>query len=402
MSRASGVFGVGLAAAILFIASGASARDTGPHWVAAWATSQQGLSQTKLGNATVRMIARVTVPGEGVRIRLDNTFGKEPLAIGHAMIDPRIRGAAVAAGMNKLLTFGGKGAVTIPAGGTIESDPVTMHVDAQQDLAVSLYVSGADVQPSQHNNALVTSYVTDNGAGDRTASEDGMAFTGRTTSMYWLKAIDVRAAAATSSIVAFGDSITDGTCTTLDAHDRWEDVLGQRLSLQRPVRRAVVNEGIGGNTVTKAADYQPPLNSPAGVDRLERDVLSHPGVTHVVLFMGTNDIARGAQASLVESGIKDIIARVRAKGIGIIGATIIPRHNAAWGEDKTKIRNEVNVWIRKGAGFDAVLDFDRVVRDREQPNLIQAAYGCGDGIHPSPIGYYRMGRSVNLALFAPG
>jgi lysophospholipase L1-like esterase len=401
MSRASQVFGLGLAAVMGFMASDALAREPASHWVAAWAASQQGLSQIKITNASVRMIAHVTVPGEGVRVRLDNTFGKEPLAIGHATIGPRIRGAAVAAGMNKPVTFGGEGAVNVPAGGSIESDPVAMHVDAQEDLAVSLYVSGSDVQPSQHNNAVVTSYVTDNGAGDQTASEDGMPFTGRTTSMYWVKAIDVRAAAPASTIVAFGDSITDGTCTTLDAHDRWEDTVAHRLAMQRPARRAVVNEGIGGNTVTNAPNYNPAVNSPPGVDRLERDVLSHPGVTHVVLFMGTNDIARGATAEPIERAIKDMIARVHAKGIKIIGATIIPRQNAAWDAGRNKVKNEVNAWVRKAAGFDSVLDFDRVVRNKNKPDLIEAAYGCGDGVHPSPLGYFLMGRSVDLALFAP-
>jgi len=217
--------------------------------------------------------------------------------------------------------------------------------------------------------------------------------------MYWLKAIDVRAAANASTVVAFGDSITDGTCTTLDGHDRWEDTLAHRLAMQRPAHRAVINEGIGGNTVTNAPNYNPAVNSPPGVDRLERDVLSHPGVSHVVLFMGTNDIARGAQAAPVERGIADMIARVHAKGIRIYGATIIPRHNAAWGDDKTKVKNEVNTWIRTRAGFDDVLDFDRVVRDAKNPNLIQAAYGCGDGVHPSPIGYFTMGRSLDLAIF---
>jgi lysophospholipase L1-like esterase len=361
---------------------------------------------TRITNATVRLIARVTIPGDSVRIRLDNTFGTAPVTFGKTTIGARVRGPAVGAGMIRTLSFNGAGTVTIPAGGTVESDPVTLHVDAQQDLAVSLYVTGADVQPSQHNNAVVTSYVTDNGGGDQTDSLDGKPFTGRTNSMLWLKSIDVRPATPTAAIVAFGDSITDGTCTTLDAHDRWEDVLATRLAMQRPVRHAVVNEGIGGNTVVGSASFDPPVNSTPGVDRLDRDVLSHAGISHVVLFMGTNDIRRGASADQVMGGIKNIVDRVHAKGIKIIGATIIPRHsvvpgveNTGWNDEKTKIRNQVNAWIRKGAGFDAVMDFDRVVRNPNSPNLMNAAYNCGDGIHPSPIGYFRMGRSVNLAVF---
>src|SRR6185295_4262801 len=231
------------------------AQNANQNWVAAWSTSQQGLSQAKLSNATVRMIARVTIPGDAVRIRLDNTFGKTPLTIAHATLAPRVRGAAVAVGQVKPISFGGKASVTIPAGGTVQSDAVAMHVDAQQDVAVSVFVPGSDVQPSQHGNAQTTSYVTDSGRGDQVMSEDGKVFEGKTTAMYWLKSIDVRAAAGASAIVAFGDSITDGTCTTLDAHDRWEDIVAQRIASQKQVNRAIVNEGIGGNTVVDNASY---------------------------------------------------------------------------------------------------------------------------------------------------
>jgi len=397
-----------MAAAALFALffSPAFAQNANLNWVAAWGTSQQGLGETKIANATVRMIARVTIPGEAVRVRLDNNFGTAPVTFAHATIGPRVRGPALAVGLVKPLTFGGKNSITIPAGGTAESDAVALHVDAQQDLGVNLFVTGAEVQPSQHNNAQVTSYLTENGAGDQTESADGKAFTGRTTSMFWLKSIDVRAQTPATSIVAFGDSITDGTCTTLDAHDRWEDIVSQRFALQNPVRLAVVNEGIGGNTVVGSASYNPPVNSPPGVDRLERDVLSHAGVSHVVLFMGTNDIRRGASADSVIGGMKDIVARVKAKGIKIVGATIIPRHSTVpgvadtgWNEAKTKIRHQVNDWIRKEAGFDAVLDFDRVVKSASNPDLMEAAYNCGDGVHPSPIGYFQMGKSVDLNLF---
>jgi lysophospholipase L1-like esterase len=379
-------------------AQNASQSNANPAWVTAWGTSQQGLGETRITNATVRMMARVTVPGDSVKVRLDNTFGVAPAVFGKASIGPRVRGPALAAGMVKPLTFGGKSAVTIPAGGTVESDPVALHVDAQQDIAVSLYVAGSDAQPSQHNNAVVTSYLTANGAGDQSASEDGKPFAGTTTAMLWLKSIDVQPSSPATAIVAFGDSITDGTCTTLDAHDRWEDIVAARLALQETVRRAVVNEGIGGNTVT-GANLRPAAASTPGIERLDRDVLSHPGVSHVVLFMGTNDIAREAPADQVIGGMKDIISRVKARGVKIIGVTIVPRHNAVWSEAKTKIRNQVNDWIRKGADFDAVIDFDKVVRSAADPDLLNPPYNCGDAVHPSPIGYFQMGKSVDLGLF---
>ena len=211
------------------------AKDKAPKadWVTAWATSQQGLGPTKIRNATVRMIARVALPGETVRIRLDNTFGTAPVTFAKATIGLRVRGPALAAGLVKPLTFSGKESVTVAPGASVESDSVALHVEALQDIAVSLFVPAADVQPSQHNTAQVTSYMTDSGGGDQTASTDGKPFAGKTTAMFWLKSVDVESGGRTGAIVAFGDSITDGTCTTLDAHDRWEDALAERLVLRK-------------------------------------------------------------------------------------------------------------------------------------------------------------------------
>ena len=376
-----------------------------PAWVTSWSTSQQGIAQAPLGNASVRLIARVTLPGEAVRVRLDNSFGTQPVTFTHATIAPRVRGPAVAGELLRPLGFSGKPSVTIAAGGSVESDPVALHVEAQQDLAVSLFVEG-NVQPSQHNNAQVISYSTENGGGDQTSSVDGKAFDKNVNSMPWLKSIDVRPANAASAIVALGDSITDGTCSTPNAHDRWEDVLAQRFALETPVRRAVLNEGIGGNTAVNGANFDPPLNSPAGVERFDRDVLSHAGISHLIIFLGTNDIRRGATAGQVIGGIRDMIARARTKGIKVIGATIVPRHSVVpgiadtgWNEEKTKIRNRVNDWIRKDAGLDGVVDFDRVVRSSTNPDLLSPAFNCGDGVHPSPIGYFEMGKSIDLHLF---
>jgi lysophospholipase L1-like esterase len=361
------------------------------------------------------MIARVTIPGDAVRIRLDNTFGAEPVTIGQAYVGHRVRGATLAAGSNRPVTFSGKSEVVIPGGGTVWSDPVPLKVLAQQDLAVSLYVSGENARPSQHTNAVVTSYRSADGSGDVASEEGNASFGTTTTSLWWLKAIDVQPVSPASAIVAFGDSITDGTCSTLDAHDRWEDVLSVRLGLEHDaavrqgrgagsILKAVLNEGIGGNTITREG-LTPPVNSMPGLERLDRDVLSHHGVTDVVLFMGTNDIRRGATAASLIEAMTSIIQRVRAKGIRIIGVTIIPRHNvaaganAAWSPEMTRIRNEVNAWIRTKARFDAVIDFDQVVRDRTNADLLFTPFNCGDGVHPSVLGYYEMGKSIDLSLF---
>ena len=401
---------VALLAVIAGVGFGAASRGSAQEaeaarWVTAWATSQQALGATTITNATVRMIARVTAGGESVRVRLDNTFGTDPLIIGAAYVGPVMRGAALGPGSNRPLRFGGSPSVTVAPGGTVQSDPVPMRVIARQDLAVSLYVPEADVRPSQHAQANVTSYLSDSGSGNVAAHESADAFTGTTTSTLWLKAIDVLSGSATGTVVGFGDSITDGSCTTLDAHDRWEDWLAMRLYLAAPgAHLAVVNEGIGGNTIT-GEGLRPPPTSPPGLDRLDRDVLSHAGVTHVVLFIGTNDIRRDVSAARLIGGMRDIADRVRARGMTIIGATIIPRHNRAasgsnsgWTPAKTRIRREVNDWIRTGGTFDGVIDFDAVVRDPADPDRIAAAFDC-DGIHPNPRGYFEMGNAVSLELF---
>jgi lysophospholipase L1-like esterase len=363
---------------------------------------------TAITNATVRMIARVTISGDAVRIRLDNTYGTSPLVIAKAYVGHRIQGATLAEGSNRQVFFKRSANVTIPAGGGVESDEVAIKVLAQTDLAVSLYIPEQTVRPSQHGGAQVTSYVTAGGAGDLTAEEAAKPFTGTTTSMFWLKSIDVSSFTSTGAIVAFGDSITDGTCSTVDGHDRWEDLLAVRLVLNdnnHGAHKAVVNEGIGGNTITRE-NLQPPPDSAPGVERLDRDVLSHHGVTHVVLFMGTNDIRRNAPAAQVIAGMQDIVKRVKARGLKIVGVTIIPRHNrppaennTGWDAAKTQVRNEVNQWMRTRKPFDALIEMDAAVRDPKNPDLIYPPFNCGDGIHPSPRGYFEMGKSVPLDLF---
>lgn len=381
-------------------------------WVTAWGTSQQALGETIVRDATVRLIARVTIPGERVRIRLDNGYGTDSVRVGRASIGYRVQGALVAAGSTKPVTFGQRPDVAIPPGGTVWSDPVTLPVYAQQDLAITLYLPDADIRPSQHTNAVVTSYRTPNGGGDRTSDESRTPFTEPITSTWWLKSVEVQSSAAGGAIVAFGDSITDGTCNTLDANDRWVNLLSSRLGLQYEAARsngqarlkAIVNEGIGGNTVTR--EVQPAPDSTPGLERFDRDVLSHHSVTDVIVFMGTNDLRREGTVAKITDGLATIIKRVKAAGPRVVGVTMIPRHNVAatptntgWNDEKSQRRREINDWIRTKAGFDAVLDFDAVVRDPARPDLMLPAFNCGDGIHPSPAGYYAIGKWIPLAMF---
>jgi hypothetical protein len=207
-----------------------SQRASTEHWVTAWGSSLQGAATTTLTNATVRMIARVTIPGDALRIRIDNSFGKKPLKISRAFVGRGTTGAALANGSNRQLLFNGVAGVTIAPGGSVLSDAVAVEVRAWQDVAVSLGIPDSDVVPSQHNGAFVTSYLTANNAGDVTDDETRTPFTQTTTSMFWLKAVDVQTPSTQGAIVAFGDSITDGTCSTVDGHDRWVDWLSVRHS----------------------------------------------------------------------------------------------------------------------------------------------------------------------------
>jgi len=392
---------LGLAATSVQI-SGQDRSGTG--WITAWSTSHHTLGTTTISNATVRVIARVDASGSALRIRLDNPFGSAPLTIGSAYVGSRKQGATLIPGSNRQVFFGAAAGVTIPVGGSIASDPVTMPVTAGQDLAISLYVPAADVRPTQHTLGFTTSYISAPASGNVSAQEAHDAFTETTTSLFWLKAIDIRGSSSPGTVVAFGDSITDGNCSTVDGHDRWVDWLSVRLDLidgaSGTARKALINEGISGNTIGRQG-LQPPPDSPPGLERLDRDVLSHHGVTDVILFMATNDIRREASAAQVIAGLTELTTRIKARGPRVIGVTIIPRHNnttnSPWDARKSAIRREVNQWIRERAPFDGVIDFDAVVRDPEDADRIRPVFNC-DEIHPTPLGYYEMGRSVPLGL----
>jgi lysophospholipase L1-like esterase len=374
-----------------------------PKWVVSWSTSQETVATNTISNRTIRMLARVSIAGTKVRIRLDNTFNTVPVTIGSAWIgrqltkrsgDQASHGATLVAGSNSQLFFNGASSVVIPAGGSVRSDSRTMTLIAHEDLAVSLYVPDTGAHPAAHTSAQVRSFMTANAAGDVAAAESKTAFTTETTSTFWLKSIETLTATAPGAIVAFGDSITDGTCSSMEGHDRWEDWLSSRLDAAfGATAKAVVNEGIGGNTLTA-------LRPNPGTDRLERDVLSHAGATDVLLFLGTNDISRGATAAQLIAAMQDTIGRVRARGLRIFGVTILPRADVppagSWTAAKTEIRGSVNSWIRTSGTFDGVIDFDAAVRDATNHVVLSRPFNCNDDLHPTPRGYYQMANAINL------
>lgn len=403
LTRYSAAVGTALVLALgLGLPTPALARG-GQRWFTAWGAAAHSLAPDTItvSDTTARMIIRSGVTANVLEVKIENTLAIEPLEIDAATIATRDVGPSIVPGSGATLTFEGERSVVIPAGEDTWSDPVVMRVVAGEDLAVSLYVPTVDTRPSRHNFAFTTNYVADPFAGDLTGNEDGTPFTGTTTSWWWVAALDVRAPSLTGTVVCVGDSITDGRGSTVDGHDRWPDVLRNRLaSLPASQSKSVVNEGIGGNQITSYPGLDPPT-SPTALDRMERDVLSRAGVTHVIFFEGTNDLVRGASFEQVTAGLTEVYQRVREVGLAIIGVTVIPRHNAAWLPAYNPVRHAVNDWIRSNPVLDAVLDFDELLKDPADPDRINPLYDSGDHIHPNPAGYALMGESIDLTIFDP-
>ena len=297
---------------------------------------------------TVRIPVRVSAGGSSVRIRLTNEFTSEPVTIGHATVGLRAGGSAVT--KPQRLRFGGKSEVTIPGGEQAASDQVRLTVPARGDLVVSLYFPGRLTHISQHWMGLQTVYWTPDGGGDHASDAAGDAFTRTDSAFPFLTGVDVQGGNTAGAVVALGDSITDGASSTANANRRWPDYLAGRLSACSSTA-VVLNEGISGNRITAGVD-----GKSSALDRLERDVLSQPGARTVVLFEGVNDLSwGGATGDQVIDGMKEIARRVHARGLRLIGATVVPYRGWGdwWTEAKEADRQKVNAFVRDSGGvFD--------------------------------------------------
>jgi lysophospholipase L1-like esterase len=368
---------------------------------------------------TFRLIVRPSIWGSQMRLRFANTFGAQPVTLDDLFVGLQAAGGTTAPGTAERVTFSGKPLVTLPPGQSVFSDSVALPFLARiptavldgRKLAVSFHVAGSSGPMTWHAKALQTSYLTGPGAGSHGGEESDAAFPFTTTSWYFLDAIDVQASQETSSIVCFGDSITDGTGSTLNGDDRWPDVLSRRLHAAYGPHVAVVNAGIGGNRVTGPTPYDvkaPFAGGPSALDRLERDVLSLSGVAAVIWLEGINDLSSGTSADAVMAGIKEGVQRMRARGaIRVIGATITPAlgaSSAAGTADVDARRKAVNAFIRSTTIFDGVADFDAVTSDpatgglRQQFQPNSSIGGAGDALHPNRAGYLAMGSAVDLKL----
>lgn len=352
-----------------------------------WAASADRTDAT-LVDQTVRNIVRTNIGGSDLRISLSNVFGSEAVTFGSATVGGHEGGGSVTPGSNRQVTFGGSPSITVPAGAEVLSDPLPGRVEAQQDLAVSVYVQGNPGTVTGHNLARQTSYVST--PGDHATDESAADFPTAVSNWYWLDGIVVSTPKRTPTVAALGDSITDGFGSTSSANNRWPDVLAERLLEGAPRRTAgVINEGISGNKV---------LSDGSGVSalaRLDRDVLAQPGVETVILLEGINDISGGATADEVIAGYRQLIARSHAEGTCILGGTLTAFETA--GAEREAERVAVNEFIRTSGEFDAVIDFDAATRDPADPDGLLPAFDSGDNLHPSDAGYQAMGEAVPLA-----
>ena len=351
-------------------------------------------------NQTLRLIVHTSIGGDRIRVVLSNAFGTAPLVVGAANVALRDKDSAIVSRSSRSLKFSGSASTTVPSGAMIISDPVDLALPPTSDLVVDLYVPGDTAASgsavTMHTGANQTSYVSSTG---NYAGAETFPVATTTGSWFVLSRIEVAAPAAAGAIVALGDSITDGTRSTVNTNHRWPDLLAKRLAGANGPRMAVMNAGIAGNRVL--------LDNagPNALARFDRDVLSQTGVTHVIVMEGINDIGQ-ARANPLPSAAdligahRQLILRAHARGLKIYGATLTPFEGAAYftAEGEAK-RAALNEWIRTGKEYDGVIDFDAAVRDPNQRTKFLAQYQSGDNLHPSDAGYQAMADAVDLSLF---
>ncbi len=425
-------------------------RGRDAHWVGTWATSPQSTNAVTFNNQTLRMIARVSVGGDTIRVRFSNAYGTQPLVIGAAHValrapctviyngylyDPihvvqppppggtcsTLEGSAVVPSSDRVLTFAGSTSTKVWPGAVMVSDPVDLDVPALSDLAVSFYLPGS-VDPgtgnliTRHGTAKQTSYFSAMGAGDLTAATVMPGNSTLTQSWYFVNTVEVMASRRIGAIVALGDSITDANVSTPDTNFRWPYELARRLNARHGKRAmGVLDHGTGGDKVLWDAVTGTLGGNDSGQHRFDRDVIAAPGVTHVIVLLGVNDFRNSPSdnpalvvtAEEVIGGYKQMIARAHAAGIKIYGGTLTPWWQSIftgdnWTNEKWLKHEAVNNWIRTSHAFDAVIDFDKCLADPADRKQMLPTWDSGDHLHPGDAGYVHMGDCIDLSLFSDG
>ena len=402
-------------AACVLVASFTSAQSGAPaqHWVASWATSQQipepqnALPPDDLRDATVRQIVHLSLGGPALRVHLSNAFGTQAIHFTSVHIARPVSPAnsTTVPGTDRPLTFAGNLDVVVPPGAEFVSDPLDFAAPPLSDIAVTFHLDAPPTIETGHPGSRATSYYVH---GDQ-VSATSLTDPKHIDHWYQLAGIDVPAAPEAASVVALGDSITDGHGATTNGNDRWTDVLAASLQNSPNTHNiGLVNEGIGGNHLLTDG------LGPNALSRIDRDVLAPAGVRWVIVFEGVNDLGglslkgdlpasdHAAFVQRIIGAYQQIIARAHAHGLLVYGATITPYVGSGYyhpAPPNEADRQQVNQWIRTQGHFDAVIDFDAVVRDPAHPDQLLPAYDSGDHLHPSAAGYKAMGSAVPLTLF---
>ncbi|MFJ9419636.1 SGNH/GDSL hydrolase family protein [Streptomyces sp. NPDC101227] len=386
----------------------ASVRSNSPTRTGSWSASTAGYRAVgPWTDRTLRLVVHAGAGGARARIRLANTFAAAPVDIGAASVAVQDAGAA-AHSAPVPLTFGrGRTGTRIPAGAEAVSDPVGFRVPADTNLLVSIHLPGTVTAAPVHQEAAQVSYLSAPGGGDRTGDVGGAAFPETMTIWPFLTGVDVDG--GPGSVVALGDSITDGVKSTSGANRRWPDVLARRFQSQTALPRyGVLNHGISANRIVTDRYQGDGVSTDTGgvsaQHRLERDVLAQPAARTVVVFEGINDVRWGTSADEVIAGLRAIARRAHERGLRAVAATIAPcegyKDCTPAVEDR---RQSVNAFLRAADGtFDATLDFDAVVRDPQHPRRMLPAYDSGDHLHPGDAGLKALGEAVDLRALVPG
>jgi lysophospholipase L1-like esterase len=385
----------------------ASPAHAAPRWVGVWATAvmpaddNSALPEADLRDATLRQRVRVSADGRRIRLRLSNDHGTAPMSLAgvHVAIAADKAGATTQ-GTDRAVTFAGQSEANVPAGAYALSDPVDLPIKAGQSLAISIHFQGAPARQTLHHMAQTTGWLA---PGDQTAAT---TLAGAKPVTHWWQIAGVEAEREGGAVAVLGDSLTDGHGATVDADNRWTDVLADRLKASGS-KLSVLNLGISGNRLTRDG------SGISGLARLDRDVLSQSGLSTVILFEGTNDLGmisregpvtpevRARTVQAVIDGYRQVITRAHARGVRVLGATLMPNGGNGYyrsDADADADRQAVNRWIRTSGQFDGVIDFDAVVRDPTAPERLATPFDSGDRLHPSPAGYRAMGEAVPLGM----